>query len=530
LAAYVNYDLALNPGTFNTPSVLLTDAVIFAFGGAHIELGEHMLGREYFPSDKLQMSAQLQESLTSYYDFLVGYQNVLRDGGQFNDNPLSSSNASLNMWPAQQGNVSVVNKNVDGKEVFHLINFSDATHMNWRDDAGTQPEPTQISGMNLSFFSHRPIDKLWAASPDVDGGIPVELSFSRAPNGTVSFTLPSLKYWSMVVAEPGPFTGWDDSADPAYAAAWNNGSNGGTGFGPWQLVSTSTAGGFAGFWHPDDNSEANGIDNAGAIDRDSGSTWASYANKGSGVDQATAFRAFGTSLDGEGDSFSVTLENGNVEGRVGLALRSGNVSANPDDYATGARMQLYFQGGDANYSLTDGTGTLDTGVGWSPYGVKVDMLLTGPDTYDLMIWRFDEANDLSPQVFNIVGRSLAGGGDIDSLALFQYDTTGSGVQSDVFFNYLSYLTADAIGLPGDFNQNGTIDAADYTVWRDAVTAGSTTLPNDPTPGTVDESDFEYWRAHFGETLGSGASSAAVVPEPATHVMLLIATLAILTRR
>jgi hypothetical protein len=147
-----------------------------------------------------------------------------------------------------------------------------------------------------------------------------------------------------------------------------------------------------------------------------------------------------------------------------------------------------------------------------------------------MIWRFDEANDLSPQVFNIVGRSLAGGGDIDSLALFQYDTTGSGVQSDVFFNYLSYLTADAIGLPGDFNQNGTIDAADYTVWRDAVTAGSTTLPNDPTPGTVDESDFEYWRAHFGETLGSGASSAAVVPEPATHVMLLIATLAILTRR
>jgi dextranase len=45
LAAYMNYNKAENPGSFNTPSVLFTDAVIFAFGGAHLELGEHMLGK-----------------------------------------------------------------------------------------------------------------------------------------------------------------------------------------------------------------------------------------------------------------------------------------------------------------------------------------------------------------------------------------------------------------------------------------------------------------------------------------------------
>jgi dextranase len=519
LAAYVNRSLGDNPGSFNTPSVLLTDAVIFAFGGDHLELGEHMLHNEYFPESNLQMSPQLQASLTSYYDFLVGYQNLLRDGGQFNDNPLASSNASLNMWPAQQGNVSVVDKTVGNDEVFHLINFSDAVHMNWRDDNGTQPEPTQISDIALSFFSHKPIGKLWAASPDVNGGVPVELEFSQASNGTVSFTLPSLKYWSMVVAEAGPFTGYDDSADPQYAGSWGNGSNGGSGFGAWQLVSTSTPGGYAGFWHPDDSSESNGIDNAGAIDRDSGSTWASYANKGSGVDKATAFRAFDTSLEGAGDTFSVTLENGSIEGRVGLSLRNGDIVASPDDYASGARMQFYFQGGETNYSLTDGSGTLDTGIAWSPFGVKLDLTLTGPDSYDLLIWRFDEANDRSPQVYNIQGRTLAGQGTIDSLALFQYDTTGSGIQSDVFFNYLSYLIANAAALNGDYNQDGVIDAADYTVWRDAMAAGSTTLPNDPTPGTVDESDFEYWRVHFGETAGGAASIAAsglaAVPEPAT---------------
>jgi PEP-CTERM motif len=57
-------------------------------------------------------------------------------------------------------------------------------------------------------------------------------------------------------------------------------------------------------------------------------------------------------------------------------------------------------------------------------------------------------------------------------------------------------------LAGDYNGNFLVDAADYTVWRDAVTATSSTLPNrDPTKvnGTdlVDETDFDYWRGRFG---------------------------------
>ena len=42
-AAYMNYWLAENVGEFNTPGVLLTDAVMFALGGSHLELGPHML-------------------------------------------------------------------------------------------------------------------------------------------------------------------------------------------------------------------------------------------------------------------------------------------------------------------------------------------------------------------------------------------------------------------------------------------------------------------------------------------------------
>ena len=39
LAAYMNYHLSDAPGEFNTPGILLTDAVIFASGGSHLELG-----------------------------------------------------------------------------------------------------------------------------------------------------------------------------------------------------------------------------------------------------------------------------------------------------------------------------------------------------------------------------------------------------------------------------------------------------------------------------------------------------------
>jgi hypothetical protein len=98
-------------------------------------------------------------------------------------------------------------------------------------------------------------------------------------------------------------------------------------------------------------------------------------------------------------------------------------------------------------------------------------------------------------------------------------------------------------LFGDYNQNGIIDAADYTVWRDAMTTSGATLPNDPTPGSITESDFTYWRAHFGETLtgGSGASTdfltpltasagPATVPEPTTGVLLSIGLAALAARR
>ncbi len=68
-------------------------------------------------------------------------------------------------------------------------------------------------------------------------------------------------------------------------------------------------------------------------------------------------------------------------------------------------------------------------------------------------------------------------------------------------------------LLGDYSDNGAVDAADYTVWRDNLGA-SVTLPNDDTPGSVTPEDYDVWQANFG----GGAASAASIPEPTTLLL------------
>jgi fibronectin-binding autotransporter adhesin len=76
---------------------------------------------------------------------------------------------------------------------------------------------------------------------------------------------------------------------------------------------------------------------------------------------------------------------------------------------------------------------------------------------------------------------------------------------------LQVTTFIAPPLPGDYNVDHVVDAADYTVWRDNL--GTTApLPNDPIGGEIGIAQYDQWRQNFGSTnVGSG--SAMPVPEP-----------------
>lgn len=77
------------------------------------------------------------------------------------------------------------------------------------------------------------------------------------------------------------------------------------------------------------------------------------------------------------------------------------------------------------------------------------------------------------------------------------------------------------GLDGDYNGDGTVDAADYTVWRDNLGTDAT-LPGDTTPGAVTAEDYQVWRDNYGAQ--AAAAGAATAPEP-TSVALVFLSLA-----
>ncbi|MEN0111907.1 MAG: endo-1,4-beta-xylanase, partial [Planctomycetota bacterium] len=75
-------------------------------------------------------------------------------------------------------------------------------------------------------------------------------------------------------------------------------------------------------------------------------------------------------------------------------------------------------------------------------------------------------------------------------------------------------------LVGDYNGDGTVDAADYTMWRDAY--GTAVTQNGEgadgnADGVVNEADLALWRDAFGATM---PTNAPPVPEP-TGVAILV---------
>jgi len=98
---------------------------------------------------------------------------------------------------------------------------------------------------------------------------------------------------------------------------------------------------------------------------------------------------------------------------------------------------------------------------------------------------------------------------------------------------VDYLVQWQLLLAGDYNGNGVVDAADYTVWRNTLNQTGSNLAADGNgDNLVDAADYAFWKARFGNTTGAGAiasgpagASVAAVPEPATAALLAVALLA-----
>ncbi|QDU91326.1 hypothetical protein Pla175_47470 [Pirellulimonas nuda] len=83
------------------------------------------------------------------------------------------------------------------------------------------------------------------------------------------------------------------------------------------------------------------------------------------------------------------------------------------------------------------------------------------------------------------------------------------------------------GALGDYNNDGSVDAADYTTWRDNLDLDGSALANraPSQTGPVDATDYSVWAGAFGQPA-VGAIGAAAVPEPGALLIALSGGLAL----
>jgi hypothetical protein len=143
---------------------------------------------------------------------------------------------------------------------------------------------------------------------------------------------------------------------------------------------------------------------------------------------------------------------------------------------------------DNTYSTLVDSASLDVQSAAEPWMHNRDMVAT--------------INNLSPQADNILYVQFVGSnGDL---------------------GYLNDLQIEGVAteLVGDYNANGTVDAADYVLWRD-----------NPTAHGGDPAGYNTWRENFGKTLAGGAVvDGSAIPEPSAFMLAMIAVVGLLPIR
>jgi dextranase len=205
LAAYIDPAAETNARLMN--------AVIFASGGSHIELGEQcggapgMLADPYFPKYG-EMSSLLAEQMLRLYDFAVRYQDVIgprtrdatpayrerislqAEGTLVNTDPAALKNK---VWPI------VRDSQIDDSDytAVSLINLMGIQHPDWNRLLPDSPQPQHQLELTISEVS-RPVEKVFLASPDGENLALQEMQFTLQSR-ELRVVIPALEIWDLIL-------------------------------------------------------------------------------------------------------------------------------------------------------------------------------------------------------------------------------------------------------------------------------------------------------------------------------------------
>jgi hypothetical protein len=150
-----------------------------------------------------------------------------------------------------------------------------------------------------------------------------------------------------------------------------------------------------------------------------------------------------------------------------------------------------------------------------------------PGTYrDLRIDmdKLTDPLDFGTKSFNQIFGVLGSGSDLIPTG-FQFYINKSGGADFPLTIYIDNVRFGT-SVPGDYNGNDVVDAADYVLWKKTTSPTPASFRNEVASiGTIDAADYAAWRARFGNFMpspgsGSGLDNGAV-PEPTSIWLVLM---------
>jgi len=333
---------------------------------------------------------------------------------------------------------------------------------------------------------------------------------------------------------------YDDASDPAYADGWQAGDDGGTGFTPWNFDS-------AYFWPGDGNWYPYATSDFHAID-DGSQNGTHYSNPHNHIGRSWALGSAppdsnpntkegppragrGFSPLQIGDTLNVVFDNptrrqffkgyfirlnGGTGGVNGNICQKDPAPCTPMAPTPARKMYLsrfeYLD--DGNWTIVDtgdpdyvATTLFDTDT--AAAGALFSVTRTGDDTYDVLLDPLGAGPSYS------TSRTFANPGvpvDWIEFTFFNPVTdltpTLAEPATDLYIKSIEIIRAAPPGQPGDYNDDGKVDAADYVAWRKI-----------PADFGGDPGGYNTWRENFGEGVAGGSGA---VPEPSTFVSLIVA--------
>lgn len=172
------------------------------------------------------------------------------------------------------------------------------------------------------------------------------------------------------------------------------------------------------------------------------------------------------------------------------------------------------------FEIASANSALDS-AGWSPLGTGTNdgsnwEVLGNNDDSFLAQFFLDGQGTIGP------GQSISLGSAYDGAAqdlVFRYNDTDE-------FTRTGLVQYSAGALPGDFNNNGSVENADLTLllnnWGKAIPPVPPGWTGDqPIGPAIDNGELTSLLNNWGNSVGSSATVAGSVPEPATGLLLLL---------